>query len=128
MMALRCVTLSATGPRVSATAATAAAITVVSPLRHERDLANAPRRKPLAPQPVGGQQLVQRAASDPRSDVRRVGGERVDQRLRHGAVRPAPVVLPANDETVPREHPVHLVERVEPDRVGVGHARPLRTR
>ena len=56
----------------------------------------------------------------------RVGVERGGQGVRHGAVRAAPVVLPANDETVLREHPVHLVQRDEPDRVGIGHERPLR--
>src|SRR5262245_56635069 len=77
-MALRCVTPSATGPRVRKTAATIGATTVrsvrrrrgfgfaLSPsLRHECHLAYAPRRKPRAPQAVRGQQLVERALSDP---------------------------------------------------------------
>src|SRR5215216_1866472 len=74
---------------------------------------------------MGGEQLVQRPAADLRGDVLGVGSERVRKRLRCHAVRVAVVVLPRDDESGPLQGSGHLVERVEPDRVGVGHRRPL---
>jgi hypothetical protein len=77
---------------------------------------------------VRGQQLVQRPVSDLRGDRDRVGGERVDQCIRHGTMRPAAFVEPADDEPGPLQPREHLLERREPDRVGVGHARSLPVR
>ena len=74
--------------------------------------------------PASSSSSARRPISEAMSDAS--ARERVDQGLRHRAVRPAPVVLPANDETSAREDSLELVQRGEPDRVGVGHARPLR--
>ena len=74
---------------------------------------------------MGGQQFLQCAASDLRGNVRRVGGERGDQRIRHGTVGAAAIILPADTETGPFQAGEHLLERGEPDRVGVGHALSL---
>jgi hypothetical protein len=75
---------------------------------------------------MGGQEVVERPLPDPRSDRRRVFRIGIRERVRHGAVRPAPVFLPANSQAGACEERVHLGERREPDRVGAGHARPLR--
>ena len=74
-------------------------------LRHQRELAHPPRVQPLDPQPVGGEQVVQRAAADLRGDGRGVRGERVRQRLRRRAVRAAVVLLPGDDEPGPLQAP-----------------------
>ena len=50
---------------------------VASLLRNKGDLADPPFPQPVAPQPVGGQQLIQGAAPDLSGDVRPVGGKRV---------------------------------------------------
>ena len=92
---------------------------------HQRELADPPRVQPLDPQPVGGEQVGQRPAADLRGDGRGLRGVRVRQRLRRRAVRAAVVRLPRDDEPGPLQRRGQLVERGEPDRVGVGHRRPL---
>ena len=57
------------------------ALAVLGPLGHQRELAHPPLVQPLDPQPVGGEQVVQRRAADLRGDLRGVRGERI---------RPAP--------------------------------------
>ena len=70
-------------------------------LRNERDLADPSFPQPVAPEPVGGQELLEGLASDLRGNVRGIGGKRVDQRIRHGTVGPTAVILPANDQPDP---------------------------
>ena len=59
--------------------------------------------------------------------MRGVGGVGVRQRLRRRAVRAAVVLLPGDHEPGLLQGRDELVERGEPDRVGVGHLRPLGT-
>src|SRR5690348_5805090 len=87
--------------------------------RDERELADAAVAQPVAPEAVGGQQLVERFASDLGGDVRRVVLERVDQRIDRRAVLRAVVLLPARGEPGALELAEHLPQRREPDRVGI---------
>ena len=93
--------------------------------RHQGELPDLLLVEPLDPEPLGGEQLIERPAADLCGDVIGARGERVSQRLRHRAVRVAVVLLPRDAETGPFQARGHLVERCEPDRVGVGHRRPL---
>jgi demethylmenaquinone methyltransferase/2-methoxy-6-polyprenyl-1,4-benzoquinol methylase len=95
-------------------------------LRDESELADPSLPEPVAPVPVGGQQLVQCRAPDLSGDVRGIGGKCVDQGIRQGTVRPAAVVLPSDNEADPFQAGEHVRQRGEPNRVGVGHARALR--
>jgi hypothetical protein len=74
---------------------------------------------------VGGQQLLQCPAPDLPGDRRRIGGERLDQGIRHGTVGPAAVLLPADLQPGPLQVGEHLTQRGEPNRVGVRHALSL---
>ena len=56
----------------------------------------------------------------------RIGGERADQRIRHFTMGAAVVGLPADAQPDSLQTGEQLVERNQPDRVGVGHARSLR--
>lgn len=95
-------------------------------LRDQGDLAHASGPQPLAPEPVGTKQLLQRRFSDLRSDVKRIGGKRFGQRFGHDGVRPGAVLLPADDQPDPVQGSEHLLDRDEPHGVGVGHPLPLR--
>lgn len=94
-------------------------------LRNESDLADPSFPQPVAPEPVGGQQLLQWPATDLRGNVSGIGGERVYQRIRHGTVGPAAVLLPADNQPDPLQGSEHFLQRGEPDRVGVRHALSL---
>jgi hypothetical protein len=72
----------------------------------EGELPNPSFAQPRAPEAVGGHQLVECLAADLRRDVRRVGGERVDQGIRHGMVGLAVVLL-----LVPCLAPVEFVHK-----------------
>ncbi|HEX5608937.1 MAG TPA: lysylphosphatidylglycerol synthase transmembrane domain-containing protein [Solirubrobacterales bacterium] len=95
-------------------------------LRDQGELAHAPGPQPLAPEPVGTQQLLQRLLSDLRSNVGRIGGERFGQRFSHGGVRRGPVLLPADGQPDLLQASEHLLDRGQPHGVGVGHPLPLR--
>src|SRR3954451_1810673 len=94
-------------------------------LRDECHLADPSFSQPVAPEPVRGQQLVQCLISDLRGDAGGVGGERTDQRVRHGAVGATAVFLPADNQPRSLQASEHLLQRREPDRVGVRHALSL---
>jgi hypothetical protein len=70
---------------------------------------------------VRAEQIVERAAADARRDRRRVIGERVVERLRHGAMLVGVIVLPAHGQAGVAEQFPYLLQRRQPHRVGVWH-------
>jgi DNA ligase D-like protein (predicted polymerase) len=82
----------------------------------EGELADAARVEPLDPQPVGGEDVVERAAAELGGDGLRVRGVGVDQRLRRRAVLGAVVLDGRDEQPGAPERGGDLVERGEPDR------------
>ena len=74
---------------------------------------------------MGGEQLLECPGADLPGNVGSIGGERLDQRIRHGTMRPTAVIPPADNQPDPLQAGEHLLQRGEPDGVGVGHALSL---
>src|SRR6476620_4437108 len=94
-------------------------------LRNESELADPSFPQPVAPKPVRGEQLLESPGADLPGNVGSIGGERVDQRIRHGTMRPTAVIPPADNQPDPLQAGEHLLQRGEPHGVGVGHALAL---